>query len=123
MSQKCSTISCETKREMIVLHSTVPKPPIINIAKKFKVSRSAVSKIIKNCEPILSKPEVNNISFRFAGDFKILNICLGLQNSVATYPCPYCVITLKDLRDLERVLNAEEFGAETMSVLRWRIKI
>ena len=36
------------QKEMIVLHSTVPKPPITNIAKKIKVSRSAVSKIIKN---------------------------------------------------------------------------
>ena len=42
MSQKRSTISFEIKKEMIEMHSTVPKPTITDIADKLKVSRSAV---------------------------------------------------------------------------------
>ena len=43
MSQKRSTISFEIKKEMIEMHLTVPKPTIMDIADKFKVSRSAVN--------------------------------------------------------------------------------
>ena len=28
------------------------------------------------------------ISFRFSVAFKMLNVCLGIQNAVSTYPCP-----------------------------------
>ena len=45
---------------MIEMYSKMSKPSITDVADHFKVSRSAVSKIIKHKETILSEAEVNN---------------------------------------------------------------
>ena len=61
MSQKqSSTISFQLKKEMIEMYLKMSKPSITDVADHFKVSRSAVSKIIKHKETILSEAEVNN---------------------------------------------------------------
>ena len=52
---------------------------------------------------------MNKISFILAVDFKLLLIVLGLQNAVSTYPCPYCHISLNDLRNLNKILYDKEF--------------
>ena len=62
-----------------------------------------------NLETIIKKTELNKISFILAVDFKLLLIVLGLQNAVSTYPCPYCLISLNDIRNLNKVLYDEEF--------------
>ena len=62
-----------------------------------------------NLEILFEKSGLNNISFKFVVDFKMLNSCLGLQNSTSIYPCPYCEITLNDLRALEKVLYDKNF--------------
>lgn len=41
---------------------------------------------------------VNEIPFKFRGDFKIVLLINGQQTATSTYPCPYCFVTLKDLR-------------------------
>lgn len=61
MSQKQrNTISFQVKKEMIEMYSKMSNPSITDVADHFKVSRSAVSKIIKHKERILSEAEVNN---------------------------------------------------------------
>ena len=62
-----------------------------------------------NLETIIKKTELNKISFILAADFKLLLIVLGLQNAVSTYPCPYCLISLNDIRNMNKVLYDEEF--------------
>ena len=62
-----------------------------------------------NFETIIQKIELNKISFILAVDFKLLLIVLRLQNAVSSYPCPYCLITLIDLRNLNKVLYDEKF--------------
>ena len=62
-----------------------------------------------NLEILFEKTGINDISFKLAADFKMLYVCLGLQNSVAIYPCPYCEITLNDLRDLEKSVFEKNF--------------
>lgn len=96
--------------ELKVTHSPFMK------GKLTSVSRLVILAIVpdipesnSNLEILFNKSGINNISFRFCVDFKMLHVCLGIQNAVSTYPCPYCEITLNDIRDLEKVLNNEDF--------------
>lgn len=41
---------------------------------------------------------LNRLSFKFVSDFKILLIVNGLQTATSTYPCPYCHISLQEMR-------------------------
>ena len=66
-AKQCSTISFQLKKEMIEMYFTMSKPSITDVADHFKVSRSAVSKIIKHKETILSEAEVNNNRKRKSG--------------------------------------------------------
>ena len=40
---------------------------------------------------------LNNISFLFVADFKLLLICLGCQTATASFPCPYCYVPLREI--------------------------
>ena len=40
---------------------------------------------------------LNDISFLFVADFKLLLTCLGCQTATASFPCPYCLIPLKEI--------------------------
>lgn len=42
---------------------------------------------------------INNISFKFVSDFKLLLIISGHQTATSMYPCPYCFVTLADLKN------------------------
>ena len=78
---------------------------------KYKISPVSVNKIIilalipciketyDDVKIILEKIKLNNIEFKIVCDLKLLSIYLGLQGASATYPCPYCYITLDDLRN------------------------
>ena len=35
---------------------------------------------------------LNDISFLFVADYKLLQICLGYQTATSTYPCPFCLV-------------------------------
>ena len=41
---------------------------------------------------------LNNIPFKFVADFKLVLTVLGLQTATASYPSPFCLISLKSLR-------------------------
>lgn len=41
---------------------------------------------------------INNISFKFSSDLKLILLINGQQTATSMYPCPYCFVTLKDLR-------------------------
>lgn len=54
-----------------------------------------------NLKILFDLVNLNRISFKFAADFKLLLIINGQQTATATYPCPYCFITLDDLKETE----------------------
>ena len=41
---------------------------------------------------------INNIPFKFVADFKLLLIVNGEQTATSAYSCPYCFVSLRDLR-------------------------
>ena len=47
-----------------------------------------------NIQLIFDKTMIINIPFKFDVDFKVLLTTIGMQNVVATYPCPFCYISL-----------------------------
>lgn len=54
---------------------------------------------------------INKISFKYVSDFKMMLLVNGMQTATATHPCPYCFITLKDLRQFKDcTLKDEENG-------------
>ena len=52
--------------------------------------------------------KLNNISFVFLADFKLLLICLGKQTATSSYPCPYCTIVLGDMRKQVPMIGDKE---------------
>ena len=50
--------------------------------------------------------QINNIPFKFASDFKLILIVNGQQTASSTYPCPYCFVSLQDLRQNEGDKNS-----------------
>ena len=52
-----------------------------------------------NMEILFDLTQLNSISYIFVADFKLFLTVLGLQTATASYPCPYCEITLKDMRN------------------------
>ena len=40
---------------------------------------------------------LNDISFLFVADYKLLLLCLGCQTATSTYPCPFCLVHLRDI--------------------------
>lgn len=53
----------------------------------------------KNLDLSFKLSKINDIPFRFLGDLKILLTINGQQTASASYPCLYCFIKLRDLRN------------------------
>lgn len=82
-----------------------------SMAKKAKVS--SVKRVILLCivpdvketydnvKILLDLTKLNDIPFKFVSDFKLLLIINGQQTASATYPCPYCFVTLQQLKGKE----------------------
>lgn len=57
-----------------------------------------IKETYNNVKLLFNLVEINDIVFRFVCDLKLLLIVNGQQTATSTYPCPYCYITLGDLR-------------------------
>lgn len=57
-----------------------------------------IAETYDNVKLLFNITNLNNISFKFVSDFKLLLIINGQQCASATYPCPYCFVSLYDLR-------------------------
>ncbi|CAH0557396.1 unnamed protein product [Brassicogethes aeneus] len=66
-----------------------------------------------NMKLLFELTNINNIPFKFVSDFKLLLIVNGQQTTTSTCPCPYCFITLNDLRNSESGNNSGEHNIET----------
>ena len=51
----------------------------------------------RNMKILFELTELNKISFIYVSDFKLLLTTLGCQTASASYPCPYCLVPLKDI--------------------------
>ena len=63
-----------------------------------------------NMQILFRLTQLNNIPYIFVADFKLLLIVLGLQTAVSSYPCPYCEIHLKEMRDRRSVRDSNHFN-------------
>ena len=54
----------------------------------------------ENCKALWDLAEINQISYLLVADIKLTLTVLGLQTASSMYPCPYCFISLKELRGL-----------------------
>lgn len=57
-----------------------------------------IKETYENTDLLFKMSNVNNISFQFLADFKLLLIINGQQTATSSYPCPFCFIPLKYLR-------------------------
>ncbi|CAH1106663.1 unnamed protein product [Psylliodes chrysocephalus] len=60
----------------------------------------------ENIKRLFELTKINDIPFKFVADFKLLLIINGQQTATATYPCPYCYISLGSLRGSSTSQNA-----------------
>jgi hypothetical protein len=52
----------------------------------------------ENLDLLFKLTKINNISFKFVSDFKVLLLVNGQQTATSSYPSPYCFVTLRSLR-------------------------
>lgn len=57
-----------------------------------------IAETYENVKLLFDITNLNNIAFKFVSDFKLLLIINGQQGALAMYPCPYCFVSLNDLR-------------------------
>lgn len=57
-----------------------------------------IKETYENLDILFELTKVNDIPCKFLADFKLLLTVNGMQTASASYPCPYCFITLQDLR-------------------------
>lgn len=62
-----------------------------------------------NLQILFNLTNINNISFKFVSDLKLLLTVNGQQTASSMFPCPYCFVSLKDLqyKSNDAVLNSE----------------
>ena len=51
----------------------------------------------RNMKILFELTELNKITSNYVSDFKLLLTTLGCQTANASYPCPYCLVPLKDI--------------------------
>lgn len=60
-----------------------------------------VKESYENVQALFNLTNVNCIPFKLLSDFKLLLIVNGQQTATSMYPCPYCFISLKELKENE----------------------
>lgn len=72
-----------------------------------------------NVKKLFDLISLNNISFKFISDFKLLLIVNGQQTASSSFPCPYCFISLSEMRkyvmettvtQFENIYNLKTYG-------------
>lgn len=51
-----------------------------------------------NLQLLFKLTNLNKIPFKFSADFKVMLLAIGQQTASATYPCPYCFITMGSMK-------------------------
>lgn len=64
-----------------------------------------------NLKVIVDLIGLNNIPFHIVCDYKFALLCAGCQTATASYPCPYCFVSLQELARKELEIKPERtFG-------------
>lgn len=58
-----------------------------------------------NVKLLFDLTNINNIPFKFVCNFELLLIINGQQTASAMYPCPYCFVSLKNLKEKQEDVN------------------
>lgn len=66
-----------------------------------------IKETYENIKLLFELTELNCIPFKFVSDFKILLLVNGQQTATSTYPCPYCFISLQELRSGKDLFQAQ----------------
>ena len=61
-----------------------------------------------NIKVLFDLTNINNISYKFISDFKLILIINGQQTATSMYPCPYCFVSLKTLKSCQDVEDNEQ---------------
>lgn len=73
-----------------------------------------ISESYENLKVLFDLTKINDIPFKFVADFKLLLIINGQQTATSSYPCPYCYISLGQLRARD-ALSSKNSSATTCS--------
>ena len=57
-----------------------------------------IKETYENCRTLWQLTELDKISYLLSADFKLILTVLGLQTASSMFPCPYCLISLRQLR-------------------------
>ncbi|CAH1104522.1 unnamed protein product [Psylliodes chrysocephalus] len=66
-----------------------------------------IKETYENIKLLFEITELNSIPFKFVSDFKVLLLVNGQQTATSTYPCPYCFISLAELRSGKDLFQAQ----------------
>lgn len=69
----------------------------------------------RNFRLIFDLIKLNDINYRIVSDYKAMLITLGLQTSRSSFPCPHCLIPLRDFDDY--FTKADEYQLRTFGIL------
>ena len=72
----------------------------------------------ENIDLIYKLTNLKNISFNLVSDFKVLLTINGQQTALATYPCPYCFVSLNDLKNSDADFEGGNKTLKTYKDLR-----
>lgn len=72
-----------------------------------------VKETYNNLKKLFDLTKINNLSYKLVADFKLLLIVNGQQTASASFPCPYCFIELKSLKNFGNLQdqNDEEMAS------------
>lgn len=93
--------STQAKRMKFDKLTSVHKLIMLGIVPQIKES-------YENVKKLFDLIQINDIPFKFVSDFKLLLIINGQQTATATFPCPYCFVTLKQLKTRDELERDEQ---------------
>lgn len=71
-----------------------------------------------NVKLLFDLVKLNEISFKFVCDFKLPLISNGQKIATSTFPCPYCTISLQELRNFHEINNNQTKPLKTYEDLK-----
>ena len=88
----CLTILCDTEENQKTKKNTgIYKIIMLCVVPNIKETHN-------NIQFLFELTKLNNLSFKFVADFKIILLVNGHQSASSMYPCPYCFVPKNDFR-------------------------
>lgn len=111
-----NTQTCTPKRTLYAEGGTVGQEPKLSSVHRLIILCLVpdIKESYDNLKILFDLTKVNNIPFKFASDIKVLLLVNGQQTASASFPCPYCSISLNLLKNYEgiKIENQENFESD-----------